>query len=132
MALGNLCYDDGHDCGRFDNCQCQCQLIQKQLYISDDVCSYPNLLLVANGQCDHVTNTKQCGFDGGDCCGHATEGNVDKTFCLDCECKHGEDFCPFTYKIGDKMCDKANNIPQCDYDGGDCADFDEEDGFFLG
>ena len=33
--------------------------------------------------CDDVTNTPECNFDGGACCGE----NVDKSFCIDCECK---------------------------------------------
>ena len=33
--------------------------------------------------CDDVTNTPECNFDGGACCGE----NVDKDFCIDCECK---------------------------------------------
>ena len=80
---------------------------------------------VANGECDDQSNTQRCGFDGGDCCGFKTGGNVTKGLCFDCDCKHDEDFCPFTHKIGDGMCDKANNILQCAFDGGDCADFED-------
>ena len=45
--------------------------------------------------CDDVTNTPECNFDGGACCGE----NVDKTFCIDCECKEARTDTNFRKKI---------------------------------
>ena len=39
--------------------------------------------LVADGLCDDVTNTPECLFDGGDCCGGHT------WICTQCDCKCG-------------------------------------------
>ena len=48
------------------------------------VCSLP--LLVRDGYCDDSTNTKECSFDGGDCCGC----NVNTQYCTECRCLTGE------------------------------------------
>jgi hypothetical protein len=42
--------------------------------------------------CDDITNTQECNFDGGACCGD----NVDKSYCLECECK---ETCPLSRSI---------------------------------
>jgi hypothetical protein len=42
--------------------------------------------------CDDITNTPECNFDGGACCGD----NVDKSYCLECECK---ETCPLSRSI---------------------------------
>ena len=39
--------------------------------------------------CDDSTNTPECNFDSGACCGD----NVDKSFCVECECK---ETCPLS------------------------------------
>ena len=39
---------------------------------------------MGDGFCDDATNTGDCEFDGGDCCGD--ERNTD--YCEDCKCKH--------------------------------------------
>ena len=37
---------------------------------------------IGNGWCDDVTNTEECNYDGGDCCGP----NVNTDFCSECIC----------------------------------------------
>ena len=39
---------------------------------------------VGDGYCDDVTNTFECNFDGGDCCG----SDVNTEFCTFCLCKN--------------------------------------------
>ena len=41
-----------------------------------------NLTLVGNGLCDDETNTLECNFDDGDCCG----SNITTTHCSECQC----------------------------------------------
>ena len=38
--------------------------------------------LRANGYCDDWTNSKECNYDGGDCCGLC----VNTEYCIECEC----------------------------------------------
>merc|ERR1712159_22083 len=73
--------------------------------------------------CDDDNNNCACGWDGGDCCGK--NGNMHQykySFqgkCLD------PDFvapkCPIAKFKGDGVCDDDNNIPDCEFDGGDCC-----------
>ena len=36
----------------------------------------------SDGLCDDINNRKDCGYDGGDCCG----GDVVNQYCFDCSC----------------------------------------------
>ena len=45
-----------------------------------NVCEKSNW--IGDGYCDDFTNTPDCNFDGGDCCGT----NVNVEFCTDCTC----------------------------------------------
>jgi hypothetical protein len=41
-----------------------------------------NLTLVGNGLCEDETNTLECNFDDGDCCG----SNITTSHCTECQC----------------------------------------------
>ncbi len=82
-----------------------------------------------------------CEFDGGDCCGDS----VNQNHCFTCECHHEgiqkwysekAKFSSYSFSLGvdcsatsncicnwwaDGECDDANNVPECQYDGGDCC-----------
>ena len=44
-----------------------------------------NSLKVGNGYCEDETNTPECNYDGGDCCGFC----VKNQFCSRCDCLNG-------------------------------------------
>ena len=48
-------------------------------------CNYLNW--VGNGFCDDPVNTKECQFDGGDCCPINTSDTSWNKYCNDCICK---------------------------------------------
>ena len=76
--------------------------------------------MVANGVCQDDLNIPQCAFDGGDCCGSC----VITTDCSECECLidgYVADNSIQSHSIGNGLCeDELNNI-ECDFDGGDCC-----------
>ena len=41
-----------------------------------------NAAWAGDGYCDDSTNTAECNFDDGDCCG----GNVNMQYCTECQC----------------------------------------------
>ena len=41
-----------------------------------------NTAWIANGYCEDEVNTKECNYDGGDCCGSC----VNTEYCIKCEC----------------------------------------------
>ena len=61
--------------------------------------------MVADGLCDDVTNTPECLYDGGDCCGGHT------WICTQCDCKCG--------------CNSAGSTTS---DGSECASIARPDG----
>ncbi len=78
---------------------------------------------IPNQRCDDKLNIFECNYDNGECCGHA-----DLTYCDECLCKDPSNEqkrdirkCKYIVLKGDGKCDDANNIPECDYDGGDCC-----------
>ena len=80
---------------------------------------------IGDGQCDDDNNNPECDFDGGDCC-----SDTEQIHCTECLCKTNgsssveEDLpntCISHEWIGDGVCDDENNVPECDYDGGDCC-----------
>lgn len=79
------------------------------------------LALVGDGFCNAGNNHPGCFFDGNDCC---TDSK--KQFCKEgesgCQCvKDAFDKCPSKGNVNDGFCDGGNNIPECNYDGGDCC-----------
>ena len=42
-----------------------------------------NESVISDGICDDETNTRECFYDGGDCCGY----NVNTIYCTECQCK---------------------------------------------
>ena len=74
--------------------------------------------MVGNGFCNDETNTANCNYDGGDCCGVNTTTN----FCSECEC-HLNGTCVAGYHplVGNGVCNNDTNIAECHYDGGDCC-----------
>jgi hypothetical protein len=85
---------------------------------------------VGDGDCDDVTNIKECQFDGGDCCA----SRITHGACLDCLCQNGDNTvsddqagkminCPTTHSkwVGDGYCDDATNVEECLFDAGDCC-----------
>ena len=75
------------------------------LLLSDLECVYP--LWVADGFCDDVTNTEECGFDGGDCCLeeiNTVSNNASLATCEECICHE-----------------------ECNNDGGYCHETSTED-----
>ncbi|CAM9616942.1 unnamed protein product, partial [Laminaria digitata] len=53
---------------------------------------------IGDGQCDSLSNTLECGWDGGDCCR--------------CTC----------WNISDGLCHLSANTAECGWDGGDCCE----------
>ena len=66
-----------------------------------------------NGFCNDESNTIECAWDGGDCCGD----NVDMSRCDFCECLE-----PWSYKLlANGECNDETNIEERNWDGGDCC-----------
>eukprot|EP00903_Cladosiphon_okamuranus_P005789 g5736.t1 len=109
---------------------------------------------IGNGWCDEENNTPECNYDGGDCCECtciADEDIDDEHYqcneqigyaCIDpaAPCVDDDDVtvdmfekCNSPSGIGNGWCDIGNNIPECNYDGGDCCEctcqFDEDWGY---
>ena len=83
-------------------------------------------------------NNCGCAWDGGDCCGAAS----DQSYCKDCACldpsyeePDGTEAVPCDGKctrpffIGDNFCDDQNNKCACNWDDGDCC---SGKNFFIG
>ena len=77
---------------------------------------------IGDGLCEDENNVPECDYDGGDCC-----GKVIKEHCKECKCKDPsfggtvDKDCPKSYWVGDGNCDDENNVPECNFDGGDCC-----------
>ena len=78
-----------------------------------------NPTLIANGYCDDEVNTKECNYDGGDCCGSC----INTDYCIKCICYDDiANDAQFSNKyVGNGYCDDGLNIEKCEYDGGDCC-----------
>ena len=85
-------WDGGDCCGNDVDTRfctfCQCH----EPYFELKQCKYEQM---SNGICNDETNTEECKWDGGDCCGN----DVDMTDCTDCECLE-----PFRWN--DNNCDE--------------------------
>jgi len=57
-------------------------------------------------------NTKECGWDGGDC----LKFNQKYPFCKTC----------FPLIVGDGRCNSQNNVVECGWDGGDYVELNEK------
>ncbi|CAN0328463.1 unnamed protein product [Ectocarpus sp. 6 AP-2014] len=110
----------------------------------DNVEDCPFTVTIGDGFCQVELNTPACHYDGGDCCSctcnpddaWVAEGYVmpcaDGDFaCIDPEatCSGDDDVtigifenCAFPEFRRDQFCDTDNNVPECDYDGGDCCE----------
>jgi hypothetical protein len=108
------CHFDGDDCGSND--------------LPNGVvgaCLFPTY--IGDGQCDDETNNADCAWDGGDCC----VVDRDTSECTECICKdpvYNDEVveCRNPSWIGDGFCDDETNVPECNWDGGDCC-FPESD-----
>ena len=85
-------------------------------------CCLGSISWIGDGYCDDITNTPQCNFDGGDCC----LNSVVTSFCSVCECIENDQTdtvspCSTSISVGNGLCNPENNIPICNYDGGDCC-----------
>ena len=93
-----------------------------------------NVNWIDDGYCDDLTNTQNCNYDGGDCCG----SNVNTQYCTECQCINGGNggesttsiittndlgVCSNIGWVGDGYCDDSTNNPECNYDGGDCCGY---------
>ena len=79
-------------------------------------CPHPHW--IADGVCDDKTNTEECDYDGGDCCGY----NVNTNFCSDCRCYVSETCVAGTHPlVGDGYCNDETNNVNCNYDDGECC-----------
>ena len=70
-----------------------------------------------DGYCDAGTNTAECNYDGGDCCG----SNVNTGYCNDCICFSHETCDGPLELISDGYCNDETNNAGCNFDGGDCC-----------
>ena len=74
--------------------------------------------MIGDGNCNDETNTQQCNFDGGDCCGSC----INTDLCTNCSC-----FVDVTGNgvpnalVGDGYCNDETNNVHCLYDGLDCC-----------
>ena len=72
---------------------------------------------IGDGYCDDETNNVGCLFDGGDCCGSATNTQ----YCTLCICYEDINCAAPIDMIGNGICNDEANIESCSYDGGDCC-----------
>ena len=90
--------------------------------------------MIGDGVCNMNMNLLDFFFDGGDCCyenvtKHVTIGDIDiEKPCPDCVClpSFGYGYCIEDH-LGDGKCQDYNNLPQCDFDQGDCCPSKLED-----
>ena len=112
---GDCCLDEDHK--HYKICDCK-----DPNHTHTEICSKP--MWIGDGNCDDENNFKECDYDDGDCC-----SDTKHLHCTECLCKTNgssseEDTpktCIFHDWIGDGVCDDENNVPECDYDGGDCC-----------
>ena len=53
------------------------------------VCDPANEWRIGDNFCEDITNTKECNYDGGDCCN--PNAYYLESFCTDCKCLEGKD-----------------------------------------
>ena len=74
-------------------------------------------VLVGNGFCNDETNSEDCNFDGGDCCGSCKLTG----FCKVCECVNTTAVNSINPLPGNGVCNDESNIPSCNYDNFECC-----------
>merc|ERR1712151_117286 len=123
---------DGNCDDSNNNCACSwdlgdcCGVAVKKAYCTECKCKDPNYKppkcgapdFVGDGNCDDKNNSKNCGWDKGDCC-----GVVKKAYCTVCKCLDPGyvPSCGLPDYKGDGNCDDENTNAKCNYDGGDCC-----------
>merc|ERR1712151_317913 len=132
---------DGNCDDSNNNCACSwdlgdcCGVAVKKAYCTECKCKDPNYKppkcgapdFVGDGNCDDENNSKNCGWDKGDCC-----GVVKKAYCTVCKCLDPGyvPSCGLPDYKGDGNCDDENNNCGCAFDGGDCCVDTVKDGKF--
>ena len=122
-------YDNGDCCSPtvFTNVcrQCKCHLdqslVKKREKKECGLLSQADLEQL--DRCEDHLNIPECDYSNQQCCGKANMHYCDDCACLDPRNTDKRDIsrCPFLGFKGNGLCDDANNIPECDYDGGDCC-----------
>merc|ERR1712227_1111950 len=64
----------------FDGCSSEEEVENTENMFSGEGCLNPSL--VGDGYCDDATNTFNCNYDGGDCCG----SYINTEYCSECQC----------------------------------------------
>eukprot|EP00299_Pterocystis_sp_00344_P000471 c10126_g4_i2.p1 GENE.c10126_g4_i2~~c10126_g4_i2.p1 ORF type:complete len:1160 (-),score=371.89 c10126_g4_i2:73-3552(-) len=114
-----VCSFDGGDC-----CESTCVSGDSECGSNGYDCADPSVCRfdwLGDGWCDSETNIPDCGFDGGDCCEGSCESSAYECGVHGYDCVDPEWNCLHPEWNGDGWCDEENNIPGCDYDGGDCC-----------
>ena len=124
----------------FDNLDCCIGTEESQRYCLDckcidlpltEGCNKDQRSVIYDGDCDDVSNTFACAWDGGDCCKYGNHYFQ----CTDCICyENGLNvssymippsssvYCNYVDLKGDGICDELNNHEICDFDSGDCCE----------
>ena len=92
-----------------------------------------------DGFCDKELNTLECEWDGGDCdefnrlyperecrVGFDYDGGCESFRSAYPNCKQMGDDSYFYYKLGNGWCDLKYNTANCEWDGGDCLEFNKK------
>ena len=87
---------------------------------------------IGNGWCQDEYNIEDCDWDGGDCCPNTCPPGVklrpNTVWTYECawkapyNCKdpYNHECTGSNNQIGDGVCRRDLNVPECHYDGGDC------------
>lgn len=128
LISGDCCGKDS-DYSFCNDCKCKTldvgeSLVAMKEYV-ESRCPVNYLKSIGDLFCHDELNNEDCNFDGGDCCLTNKAINV----CNDCECLQNETAqnitqfikpCPYEAK-NDGFCNDVLNIPECNYDDGDCC-----------
>ena len=120
--IAGCSYDGGDCCAEcVDTRFCsECLCYEGGTVTSKPVCSNcPSnwIWMIGTGSCIDATNTANCNFDNGDCCGN----NIDINFCVDCVCYEDLNCAGPLDLIGNGFCNDETNNAECNFDGGDCC-----------
>merc|ERR1712029_101155 len=74
-------------------------------------------------------NIQACHWDGGDCCNNNIRSSWDMD-CDDCQCLDPQfNICLNHSLMNDNYCHDANNVIECQWDGGDCCYHNRQPGW---